>query len=485
MMVDNNSWMDPYLTQLEQDNPKGFYDYVSLLAKEKESAQILAHYNGTSEELLAEIAKTHASLRSQILLHPNCPRELIGWAIGAENRALAYEVIKSPLSISGSELHRLWERGDIAVKVATTSRKDCPADLIMDTWKLDFSDDSLFENNREEAMKNIASHPNIPKKLIVEFMRYPLDTIFDGNVTLGHLLLQNPSIPDETRALLALRGVQKQNQENKTEAKNLMSRWPSTQVYKFRKIDQGFRDLFSSLAHPESLLDIREKLSNARYDATIVLSYWISDESSRIYKCLWPELANNPKTHIFYSASTYEGDHSYVGVEGGLDLSDEKFRNKIGGSPSWIKSSNTLSYDEVNHEIANRGFNDFLESEPTDEIIISAAIRENLSQELYSITESGEKYIQEAGNDWFQDDVTYLADVKPDPSQKVWSELDETRQQVIFSVIKSAVLEDDEDCSSFAQYLGALLAMNPNISVELRKELAELPSELIRQALNV
>jgi hypothetical protein len=334
-------------------------------------------------------------------------------------------------------------------------------------------------------MKNIASHPNIPKKLIVEFMRYPLETIFDGNVTLGQLLLQNPSIPDETRALLALRGVQKQNQENKTEAKNLMYRWPSTQVYKFRKIDQGFRDLFSSLAHPESLLDIREKLSNARYDATIVLNYWISDESSRIYKCLWPELANNPKTHIFYSASTYEGDHSYVGVEGSLDLSDDKFRNKVGGSPSWIKSSNTLSYDEVIHEIANRGFNDFLESEPTDEIIISSAIRENLSQELYSITESGEKYIQEAGNDWFQDDVTYLADVKPDPSQKVWSELDETRQQVIISVIKSALLEDDEDCSSFAQYLGALLAMNPNIGIELRKELAELPSELIRQALNV
>ena len=108
-----------------------------------------------------------------------------------------------------------------------------------------------------------------------------------------------------------------------------------------------------------------------------------------------------------------------------------------------------------------------------------------MSQELYSITESGEKYIEEAGNDWFQDDVTYLAQVKPDPSQKVWSKLDEARQQVIFSVIKSALLEADEDCSWFAQYLGALLAMNPNISIELRKELADLPSELIRQALNV
>ena len=484
-MVDNNSWIDPFLTQLEQNNPKGFHDYVSLLAKEKESAQILSHYNGTSEELLAEIAKTHLSLRSQILLHPNCPKELISWAIGAENRELAYEVIKSPLPISGSELHRLWERGDIAVKVATTSRRDCPADLIMDTWKLDFSEDSLFENNREKAMQNIASHPNIPKKLIVEFMRYPLDTTFDGFETLGQLLLQNSSIPDETRALLALRGVQKQDQSNKTEVKNLMNSWPSTQVYKLRKIDQGFRDSFSSLAHPESLLDIRETLSNAPYDAAIVLNYWIHDDSSRIYKCLWPELANNPKTHIFYSASNNEGDHSYVGVEGSLDLSDEKFRNRVGGSPTWIESSDTLSYDEVIDEIANRGFNDFLESEPTDEIIISAAIRENLSQELYSITESGEKYIEEAGNDWFQDDVTYLAQVKPDPSQKVWSKLDEARQQVIFSVIKSALLEADEDCSWFAQYLGALLAMNPNISIELRKELADLPSELIRQALNV
>ena len=480
------SWVDPYLSELEKSNPDLFIEYISQLAKERETAQILCNYKGTSKDVLEKIAKNHLNLRAKILLHPNCPQELITWAIGAENKDLAYEVIKSPLPISGDELQRLWKRGDMNVKVATTSREECPTDLIMDTWNLDFSGDSLFENNKEVAIRNIASHPNIPKKLIVELMKYPLDLSLDGELNLGQLLMLNPSISDETKALLAIRGVEKKITEAKNEMANSNQSWPSTQAYKLRKISEKIRDYFSRVGHPESLLDVREDLAESSYSSSTVLEYWASESSNRIYKCLWPDLVNNPKVHTFYVSNSWQGDHSYVGVEGSsLDLSDDEFKNKLHGEQGWIASTNSLSYQEVMDEIQEKGFNVVLEDEAPEEMLLAAAIGERSKEDLFSITEKGMKFIHDEGNDWFEDEITYLAQVNPDNSQKVWSQLDPKRQQAIVDVIKTALLETTGEYRKFAEYLGALLALNPALSSEVREQLENLPSELIKQAFNV
>ena len=104
---------------------------------------------------------------------------------------------------------------------------------------------------------------------------------------------------------------------------------------------------------------------------------------------------------------------------------------------------------------------------------------------MFTITQKGEQYILDAGNDWFDDDMTYFAEVKPDPSQKVWSKLDANRQQTILNVIQSALQDREEEHYKFAEYLGALLALNPSLSKEMREQLESSPSEIIKKALHV
>jgi hypothetical protein len=217
-----------------------------------------------------------------------------------------------------------------------------------------------------------------------------------------------------------------------------------------------------------------------------VLQYWCV-EDERIYKCLWPDLAENSKVNFFFQNSSWQGDRTYIGVPGDLDLTDEEFMNRVYGSHDWIIPNTTLSYDDVIEEISDRGFNDILESEPTEEIIVSAAIAEGLSNGLFSLTEKGKLYIEDAGNDWFgdADDVTFAAEVKPDPSQKVWSELDQKRQAVIIEIIEATLADVNAQNYKFAAYLGSLIALNPSISTEIRAKLENLPSALIKQALRV
>jgi hypothetical protein len=189
--------------------------------------------------------------------------------------------------------------------------------------------------------------------------------------------------------------------------------------------------------------------------------------------------------NFFYSASSWEGDHAYIGIAGDLDLSDDDFKNKVHGTENWITSSNTLSFEEVTEEILGRGFLDILESEPTEEIIISAALSERANDGLFSITQKGKQYIHDAGNDWFDDDMTFFAEAKPDPSQKTWSKLDTNRQQAILNIIQTALHDRDEEHYKFAEYLGALLALNPSLSKEMRVQLESTPSELLKKALHV
>jgi hypothetical protein len=292
-------------------------------------------------------------------------------------------------------------------------------------------------------------------------------------------------VSDETKELLAKRGIEKKMLKTENEVQRLIYSWPSNYVYDARGSKQKYRDLFSSLAHPESILDLRENMAEIEYSSKTVLQYWITDSNKRVYKCLWPDLADNPKVNFFYSASSWEGDHAYVGIAGDLDLSDGDFKNKVHGTERWITSSNTLSYEEVIEEISGRGFLDIIESEPTEEIVVSAAISERANDGLFTITQKGKQYIEDAGNDWFDDDITYFAEVKPDPSQKVWSALDANRHQTILNVIKSALQDKDDEHYSFAEYLGALLALNPSLSKEMRKQLESTPSEIIKKALHV
>lgn len=485
-MTSAQKWeLDPYLEELKVEDIDIYNEYLNSLVGELDSARVLIYYQFTPQEILVVVAKKHPAMRLEILQHRSCPQELVDWAIKEGTEESISALIASPLSISGDELAAIWAKSEIGQRVALTSRRDCPTDILMDTWHSDFSQDSLFENNRDIAFTNIAGNPNIPKKLIVEIMKYPLDIVLHGKLTLGELLIQNPGVSDETKALLAQRGVEKKFTETENDVQQLISSWPSNHVYRARDVQQKYRDLFSSMAHPESILDIREKTAEIKYSSKTVLQYWISDRNKRIYKCLWPDLADNPQVNFFYSASSWEGDHAYVGIVGDLDLSDDDFMNKVHGTENWITSSNTLSFEEVTEEISQRGFLDILESEPTEEIIISAALTERANDGLFSITEKGMQYIHDAGNDWFEDDITYLAETKPDPSQKVWSKLDSTRQQAILDVIQSALQDRDEEHFKFAEYLGALLALNPSLSKEMREQLEKMPSEIIKKALHV
>jgi hypothetical protein len=477
--------LDPYLEKLKANDPDAYHEYLNTLVGEMDSARVLINYKFTPQEILEAVAKKHPVLRVAVLQHQNCPQELVDWAIKEATEETISALISSPVSIPGEDLVAIWAKSEIGQRVALASRHDCPTDLLMDTWHLDFSDDSLFENNREIAMTNIAGNPNIPKKLIVEIMKYPLDVVLHGQLTLGEQLIQNPAVNDEAKALLAARGIEKKLINTENEVQRLIYAWPSNYVYDARKVQQKYRDLFSSLAHPESILDIRENVAEIEYSPKTVLQYWIADSNKRIYKCLWPDLADNPKVNFFYSASSWEGDHAYVGIAGDLDLTDDDFKNKVHGTEKWITSSNSLSFEDVVEEISGRGFLDILESEPTEEIIVSAAIAEKANDGLFTITQKGEQYIKDAGNDWFDDDVTYFAEVKPDPSQKVWSALDANRQQAILNVIKSALEDKGEEHYKFAEYLGALLALNPSLSEEIREQLESTPSEIIKKALYV
>jgi hypothetical protein len=477
--------LDPYLEDLKVNNIDTYNEYLNSLVGELHSARVLIYYKFTPQQILEAVAKKHPVLRLEILQHTNCPQELVDWAIKEGTEESVSALISSPLSISGDALAAIWAKSEIGQRVALTSRHDCPTDVLMDTWNSDFSGDSLFENNREIAISNIAGNPNIPKKLIVEMMKYPLDAVPDNQGTLGQLLIQNPGVSDETKALLALRGVEKKLIKAEIDVQRLIFSWPSNHVYEARDIQQKYRDLFSSMAHPESILDIRENLAEMAYSSKTVLQYWITDRNKRIYKCLWPDLADNPQVNFFYSASSWEGDHAYIGIAGDLDLSDDDFKNKVHGTENWITSSNTLSFEEVTEEILGRGFLDILESEPTEEIIISAALSERANDGLFAITQKGKQYIHDAGNDWFDDDMTFFAEAKPDPSQKVWSKLDTNRQQAILNIIQTALHDRDEEHYKFAEYLGALLALNPSLSKEMRVQLESTPSELLKKALHV
>ena len=486
-MTTPKSWaMDPFLENLKDSDLETYLEFLNSLAKDFDTANWLFAYSFIPEQVLKNIAAIHPKHRINIIKHPHCPRELITWAIHDDSEENINALIISQISLSGDELALIWEKSDISQRVAMAARKDCPTDLLMDTWNCDYSEDSLFMNNRELAFKNLASNPNIPKKLIIEFMKYPLEVVIDGQLTLGQLLLQNSSVADETKALLVLNGVEKPVQVQQENVQGQLYVWPSNLAYRSRKVEQKFRDLFSSKAHPSSILDARERLAPIPYNASIVLQYWCV-EDERIYKCLWPDLAGNSKVNFFFQNSSWNGDHAYIGIPGDLDLSDEEFMNRVAGSQNWIIPSTTLSYDDVIKEIYDRGFNDFLESEPPEEIIISAAIVEGLSNSLFSLTEKGKLYIEEAGNDWFgdADDVTFAAEVKPDPSQKVWSELDQKRQEIIIEVIETTLADVNAQNYKFAAYLGSLIALNPSTSSEMRAKLESLPSVLIKQALRV
>lgn len=485
-MSEIHSWsIDPYLEAIKASDAQAYSDYLESLKDDIASARVLISYQFTSEKHLLEIAKKYPELRIGILQHANCPNEIVDWAVKEGTEETVAALVTCPAEISGDDLADLWEKSELAQKVLLAARKDCPPDVIMGTWNSDFSNDSLFENNREIAFKNIASNPNIPKKLIAELMKYPLDTFFEGQITLGQLLIKNPAVAEETKALLALKGVAKKVESDPEDIQRFMYWWPSNHAYRNRNVANKYRRLFSSSAHPESVLDVREELSINPYDAKVVLQHWALEENHRIYKCLWPDLAENPNVNFFYNASSWDGDYAYVGIVGKLDLSDDSMKNKVHGTQEWIVSSNSLSFEEIKQEIYDRGFNDILESEPTEEIIVSAAICEMDGNGLFTITEKGKKYILEAGNEWFEDDVTYTAEAKSDPAQKVWSVLDANRQQVIADLIISSLKDVADENYKFAEYLGALIALNPTTSEEIRKQLNESPSALIKQALNV
>jgi hypothetical protein len=316
-------------------------------------------------------------------------------------------------------------------------------------------------------------------------MRYPLETILDGKESLGQLLIQNPAVSDETKALLALQGVQKIGVPPSLDAQRMMYWWPSNQAFRDRSIDQRFRTTFCRIAHPEGILDVREELASSTYHPEVTLLFWEHDDKKRIYKCLWPELTKNPKVNFFYSARSWEGDFSYIGIAGNLDLSDESFKNEVSSDENWVVPNRTLTYEDVIQEITDRGFIEILESEPTEEIIISAALVEMSDSGLFSLSEKGKKYIEDAGNEWLDDGVTYSAAVISDPIQKVWGELDSTRQKTVVQIILSHLKIKDSPNYKFAEYLGALIILNPNTSDSIRAELAKSSSSILEQAVNV
>ena len=331
-MTTPKTWdTDPFLEDLKDSDLETYLEYFNSVAKDFDSAYWLFAYSLTPTQVLEKIATTHPKHRINILKHPNCPRELITWAIHENSEEITNALISSPITISGDDLALIWEKSEISQRVAMAARKDCPTDLLMDTWNCDYSEDTLFMNNHELAFKNIASNPNIPKKLIIEFMKYPLETVLDSQLTLGQLLLGNSSVVDETKALLVLRGVEKPVQDQQENMQGQIYGWPSNLAYRSREVEQKYRDFFSSKAHPSSILDTREQLASIPYNASVVLHYW-SVEDERIYKCLWPDLADNSKVNFFFQNSSWQGDHAYIGIPGDLDLTDEEFMNRVSGS---------------------------------------------------------------------------------------------------------------------------------------------------------
>ena len=479
----NSIWeADPFLEEIKKSNSDLYIEYLNELTHEIESATNLCRYSKTPTEILEVITKKHPERRSMILAHPNCPQELITWAI--EKKELTEAVIKSPVRISGAVLSSLWQQADKEERVNITSRIDCPTDLLMDTWNLDYSDDSLLLNLQELVIGNIAAHPNIPKKLINELMRYDLNIRCGFEYrSLGEILLNNSAVPDEVKALIAIQGISKQPDSTSDEKGDPIYDWPSNCAYNYKKVNSKFREIFSAIGHPESILKSSETITINTYNSEIVLQYWASGVSERIYECLWPELSNNSRVNFFCSHSSYDGDRTYIGIDG-LDLSDDAFENQLSdGDRQWIKGEAILDFQDVKEEFAARSFNEFHSDERSDDVLISCAILEKLDDELYTLNTIGEKYILDSGNEEFQDNLTYRVSVIPNPSQDVWGVLDSKRQSIIMSVIEVALQSTDTKFLKFATYLGVLIALNPATTKEFRDRLRNLNDDLIKQAL--
>jgi hypothetical protein len=479
----NSIWeADPFLEEIKKSNSDLYIEYLNELTHEIESATDLCRYSKTPTEIFEVITKKHPELRGMILAHPNCPQELITWAI--EKKELTDAVIKSPVRISGAVLSSLWQQADKQERVNITSRIDCPTDLLMDTWNLDYSDDTLVFDLLGTAIENIAAHSNIPKKLINELMRYDLNNVCGYKASsLGQILLNNPAVPNEVKALIALQGISKQPDAVSDEKITGIYFWPSNCAYKYKKVNSKFREIFSALGHPESILKSSEIVTTNTYNAEIVLQYWASGISERIYECLWPELSNNSRVNFFCQHSNYYGNHTYVGVDG-LDLSDDAFNNRLGyGNRQWIKEA-ILDFQDLKEEFATRTFYEFAEEENwPDEVLISYTILEKLDEELYTLNTIGEKYILDSGNESFQEEATYRVSVIPNPSQDVWGVLDSKRQSIIISIIEVALQSTDTKILKFATYLGVLIALNPATTKEFRDRLQNINNVLIKQAL--
>jgi hypothetical protein len=507
----NSIWeADPFLEEIKKSNSDLYIEYLNELTHEIESATGLCSYSETPTEIFEVITKKHPELRGMILAHPNCPQELITLAVDeimitedikkmAKTKAtkatkirfsekeairISYnDVINSPLRISGAVLASLWQQADKEEKIKITSRIDCPTDLLMDTWNLDYSDDTLVFDLLGTAIANIAAHSNIPKKLINELMRYDLNNVCGyEDRSLGQILLNNPAVPNEVKALIALQGISKQPDAVSDEKITGIHFWPSNCAYKYKKVNSKFREIFSALGHPESILKSSEIVTTNTYNAEIVLQYWASGISERIYECLWPELSNNSRVNFFCQHSNYDGNHTYVGVDG-LDLSDDAFNNRLGyGNRQWIKEA-ILDFQDLKEEFATRTFYEFAEENWPDEVLISYTILEKLDEELYTLNTLGEKYILDSGNESFQEEATYRVSVIPNPSQDVWGVLDSKRQSIIMSIIEVALQSTNTKILKFATYLGVLIALNPATTKEFHDRLRNINNVLIKQAL--
>lgn len=496
---------DPFLNRIEDEDPKLYLDILYSLIKYKVANKSIARHGRTPREVLSAMLKDSDPPVYEILQHPNCPREVLEANLLSQDSINLISLASNPI-LNQSQIEILAKGDDVAVKMHLSRRSDLSEGVIRELfeWAKKESREeteqwsSIAENTDEEATQKtswfygIAKNPDTPRDIIEALLKFDLKAEDYDGTTLGQVLMSNPALSDEDRALLSINGIPPKKSEshdvNMLEHEGL----PSSRAFEIRDFPIQFIQELAKAGHPFALFHPDLPLREFPTSFNDYLDHFIKSEI--IYRTLWPELINRGDTKFFYLRSSYDGDALYFYVPG-LTLEHNFMRGELTYNSmsfpfidrEWVEVNEEIDVDDVVELFNNRTtFDGCINYDDTADCLLAFSISHAVSSNEAELTERGREFLQSEGSTYFDDDVDYHARILPEKALPYsWKRLSEEKRIAITKMLIEGFNEKVDTKYQFAEHFLVCIALLPSTSDATLSLLEKVDSLTVREALNI
>ena len=340
------------------------------------------------------------------------------------------------------------------------------------------------------------------------------------HVSLLKLLANNPNASDEVKVQLSLLGYKPEKNALVTEELS-MDKDPTSLVFPFSTLWANYRESLGemsgtevvlpevatylySIGHPYSMLDTKSAVANPIITEDALL--WMI-KREYLHRIFWRELTELEDEFdiayvykericiLFVDHPVLSPDFSYADAE---DVESD-LAGAIFDQPErpWTTVAQSLELDYAADEVGGRSDGNIVDRasendlSSTYEIALAFLTYGNYGDRDYekygvSLSAQGLDTLLEAAEETIQYDMHDIeVDINFEFEENLsWKNLQHEKQIQLFSLLKTGLINTNEELSGTAEHFLGCMALHPNTPEDILSELGELGNELIQEVLD-